>query len=98
MWRFVYYLLTQFANDWATNECSCDVNFVTGITLNAGDVITLYDVTNGASWAITNVNPYSSGNPVGSATGITIGQSGTYDIYVQFLFENDKIYFGPAGA
>lgn len=67
-----------------------------GITLNAGDVITLFDSENNVSWAITNVNPYSSGSPVGSSSGITMGESGLYDIYVQFLYGNDKIYFGPA--
>lgn len=66
------------------------------VQLNAGDVITLYDVKNNASWAITTPNPWSSGNPVGSADGITMGETGSYDIYVQFLFEKDKIYFGPA--
>ena len=66
------------------------------VQLNAGDVITLYDVKNAQGWPITNVNPYSSGNPIGSATGITIGEAGNYDIYVQFLYNNDKIYFGPA--
>ena len=68
------------------------------VHLNAGDVVTLYDVNNDAGWAITTPNPWSSGSPVGGANGITMGETGNYDIYVQFLFEKDKIYFGPAGA
>lgn len=69
-----------------------------GVYLNAGDVVTLFDSNNNAHWAITQLNPYSHGNCTASSSGITIGVSGNYDIYVQFAWQNDKIYFGPAGA
>ena len=92
----VYYGLEHKGDAWV-DGVKHDEYYATGITLNAGDVVTLYDTENDAHWAITNVNPWSSGNPVGSSTGISIGVAGDYDIYVQFLFENDKIYFGPAG-
>lgn len=75
-----------------------DEYYALNVTLNSGDVVTLFDTESGASWAVTRVNPYSSGNCVASASGITIGDSGNYDIYVQFAWEQDKIYFGPAGA
>ena len=72
--------------------------YATGITLNAGDIVTLYDTESDAHWAVTQVNPYSSGNCIANSGGITVGDTGDYDIYVQFAWENDKIYFGPAGA
>lgn len=90
-----YFGLTANGKAWV-DGVEHEEYFAKGVSLTAGDVVTLFDVKNNAGWAITNVNPYSSGKPVGSATGITIGETGLYDIYVQFLYQNDKIYFGPA--
>ena len=73
-------------------------HWVGNVYLNAGDVVTLHDTVSGATWAVKIVNPYSHGNCVAGDNGITIGVSGNYDIYVQFAWEQDKIYFGPAGA
>ena len=89
--------LTYKGKAWVENE-EHDEFVAYNVYLAAGDVVTLFDVNNNAGWAITSPNPWSSGSPVGSANGITMGESGYYDVYVQFLFQKDKIYFGPAGA
>ena len=90
-----YVGLTYKGKAWVENA-EHDEYVAYGVYLNAGDVITLYDVENNTGWAITTPNPWSEGSPVGSANGITMGVAGSYDIYVQFLYGNDKIYFGPA--
>lgn len=92
-----YYDLTSNGKQWVEGV-EVDEWMGLGIELKAGDVITLFDSVNNANWAITNVNPWSQGSPFAAADGIVIGETAKYDIYVQFLFENDKIYFGYAGA
>ena len=74
--------------------------YALGVTLNAGDVVTMYDGTNSAGWAIKVPDTYSVGYDTGAWTGgdngITCNVAGTYDVYCKLIFENDNIYFGPA--
>ena len=68
-----------------------------GLTLNEGDLITLYDGTNSAHWAEDNLNPYSAeGCFAASADGITVNTTGEYDVYAKFKFEQDEVYIGVA--
>ena len=73
------------------------------VSFEQGDVFSLYDFSNGATWSV-NPNPYSFGDTTGSglASGqyITIGtgaytvlQSFTADVYIQLQMNNDTIYF-----
>lgn len=70
-----------------------------GVTLNEGDLIKLYDGTNSACWAEDNLNPYSiEGCFTASSEGITVNTTGEYDVYAKFKYEQDEVYIGPAGA
>ena len=73
------------------------------VSFAEGDVFSLYDFSNGATWAI-NPNPYSFGDATGSGlvSGqyITIGTGAytvlkafTADVYIQLQMGNDTIYF-----
>ena len=73
------------------------------VSFEAGDTFSLYDFSNGATWAV-NPNPYSFGDSAGtglvSGQYITIGtgaytalQSFTADVYIQLQMGNDTIYF-----
>ena len=73
------------------------------VSFEAGDVFSLYDFSNGATWVV-NPNPYSFGDSTGSglASGqyITIGtgeytalKAFTADVYIQLQMNNDSIYF-----
>ena len=81
---------------------SHEEHFATNVVLNVGDVITLHDTSSGAYWIVSNLNPYSNQNTgnafEANAAGIKCVVAGTYDVYVQFAMNNDKIYIGPAGA
>lgn len=73
--------------------------YALGVTLNAGDVVTMYDGTNSVGWAIKVPDSYSIGYDSGAWTGgdngITCNIAGTYDVYCKLIYENDNIYFGP---
>lgn len=73
------------------------------VSFAEGDVFSLYDFSNGATWAV-NPNPYSFGDTAG--TGLVSGQyitigTGAYtalkaftaDVYIQLQMGNDTIYF-----
>ena len=73
------------------------------VSFEAGDVFSLYDFSNGATWAVSP-NPYSFGDKDG--TGLVSGQyitigTGAYtalkaftaDVYIQLQMGNDTIYF-----
>ena len=73
------------------------------VSFEAGDTFSLYDFSNGATWAV-NPNPYSFGDKDG--TGLAAGQyitigTGAYtakvaftaDVYIQLQMNNDTIYF-----
>ena len=73
------------------------------VSFEVGDVFSLYDFSNGATWAV-NPNPYSFGDSEG--TGLVSGQyitigTGAYtvlkaftaDVYIQLKMGNDTIYF-----
>ena len=73
------------------------------VSFAAGDVFSLYDFSNGATWAVSP-NPYSFGDTTGSGSVwtqyITIGtgaytarQAFTADVYIQLQMNNDSIYF-----
>ena len=73
------------------------------VSFEAGDVFSLYDFSNGATWAVSP-NPYSFGDTAGSNTAwtnyITMGtgaytarQAFTADVYIQLQMNNDTIYF-----
>ena len=73
------------------------------VSFNVGDVFSLYDFSNGATWVV-NPNPYSFGDTSGSGlesgkyltigTGAyTVSQSFTADVYIQLKMNNDTIYF-----
>lgn len=73
------------------------------VSFAEGDTFSLYDFSNGATWAV-NPNPYSFGdtNGTGLMSGqyITIGtgaytalKSFTADVYIQLQMNNDTIYF-----
>ncbi len=73
------------------------------VSFATGDVFSLYDFSNGATWVVTP-NPYSFGDTTGSglASGqyLTIG-TGVYtalrdftaDVYIQLQMGNDTVYF-----
>ena len=73
------------------------------VSFEAGDVFSLYDFSNGATWAVSP-NPWSFGDTDGTSTFwqqyITLGtgaytarQSFTADVYIQLQMNNDTIYF-----
>ena len=73
------------------------------VSFAAGDVFSLYDFSNGATWVV-NPNPYSFGDTSGSGliSGqyLTVGtgaysvlQAFTADVYIQLKMNNDTIYF-----
>ena len=73
------------------------------VSFAAGDVFSLYDFSNGATWAVSP-NPYSFGDSEGTGLlagqYITIGtgaytalQAFTADVYIQLQMGNDTIYF-----
>ena len=69
--------------------------YALGVQLKAGDIITLYDVTNDAAWVLTIIDPASMGGMNAQAgVGIIVGETGTYNIYIKMKYEQDNIYFG----
>ena len=69
--------------------------YALGVQLNAGDIITLFNVTNNEAWALTKIDPASMGGMTSeTGVGITVGETGTYNIYIKMKFEQDNIYFG----
>ena len=69
--------------------------YALGVQLKAGDIITLYNVTNDESWVLTQIDPASMGGMTAqSGVGIKVGETGTYNIYIKMKYEQDNIYFG----
>lgn len=73
------------------------------VSFEAGDVFSLYDFSNGNTWAV-NPNPYSFGDTTGSGLGhseyLVLGTAAytalkafTADVYIQLQMNNDSIYF-----
>ena len=73
------------------------------VSFAEGDVFSLYDFSNGATWVV-NPNPYSFGDKDGTGlvagqyltigTGeYTVKQAFTADVYIQLKMGNDTIYF-----
>lgn len=76
---------------------SYDQHHAFKVTLNAGDIITFINASNGETWTDMTVDPASTGGmTLISGTGIKVGTSGVYDLYVKTKFQADNIYFGPA--
>ena len=88
-----YYALTKNNN---ALDPSFDEYYSLGVTIESGDIITLFNADTGDRWAIQTPDGASSGSWTGGANGITCGTSGTYDIYVKMKWAEDQIYFGPA--
>ena len=73
------------------------------VSFAEGDVFSLYDFSNGATWVV-NPNPYSFGDSQGTGllaghyltvgTGVyTVVQAFTADVYIQLKMGSDTIYF-----
>ena len=76
-----------------------DEYFALGVQLNVGDVITLRSYLTGDTWAVKILNPYTNKDLekfTASDAGITCKIAGKYDVYVQFAYEQDKIYLESA--
>lgn len=70
--------------------------FAKGVTINAGDVVTMYNGDAGEGWVIQTPDSWSTGSWTGGPNGITCNQSGTFDVYCKMIYQNDNIYFGAA--
>lgn len=67
------------------------------VSLNNGDVITVYDEGSDAAWAISNLDPYGAFEGfTASSAGITCNTAGCYSIYVKMKYQDDIIYIEAA--
>ena len=74
--------------------------YVKGLQLEEGYELTMYNGSSSEGWIIKTPDPYSSGSWTAGtdSTGIICNESDTYDVYCKMIYQNDNIYFGPAGA
>ena len=78
---------------------SYDQHHAFSVSLQAGDIITFLNVSNGETWTDMAVDGASHGGmTLISGTGIKVGTTGVYDLYVKTKFQADNIYFGPAAS
>ena len=68
--------------------------YATGVQINAGDVVTMYNATAGEHFVIKTPDNWSAGSWTGGNNGITCNESGVYNIYCKLIYQNDNIYFG----
>ena len=84
-----------------TNMDGKEEYLATSVSINAGDVFSLYDYSNGATWAVSP-NGWSFGDNGGGtiwktymtmgATAYTALKSFTADFYIQLQYQNDTLY------
>lgn len=73
-----------------------DQYLAANISLNANDVITVYDVENAIEFPIGVLDPYGSYSHFSvSSSGVTCNTTGCYDVYIKLKYNDDLIYIGP---
>lgn len=86
------------------NDEGYDEWYVAGVSLKANDTFVLYDSGTSGTWTVQSINPYSFGDKSGSgantaaylsvdATAYTVKQDCKLDIYIQLMYQQDRIYF-----
>ena len=72
--------------------------FVTGLTVNEGDVIRFVDNTQdpAVTFDITNIDPASVSGFTVENNSIKCTATGTYDFYLKLQMNNDQVYIGAA--
>ena len=70
------------------------------VTLEYGDVFSIYDGNNNIGWAETNLESFGAGTSfaVNPKLGICAYEAGTYDIYVKLAYENNRVYIEKTGS
>ena len=72
---------------------SFDEYYALNISCNAGDEMQTYDSENDALWTIATLDSFSQGwNKQGGK--IICTESGAYDFYLKFKYQNDQVYIG----
>ena len=72
---------------------SFDEYYALNIACNVGDVMQAYDAENKASWTIPNLDSASQGWAMQN-NQIVCTESGSYDFYLKFKYQNDQVYIG----
>ena len=86
------------------NDDGYDEWYIARVELHAGDKFVIYDSGTSGTWTIKDINPYSFGDKTGSGantatylavddTAYTVKVDCKLDIYVQLMYQQDRIYF-----
>lgn len=72
-----------------------------GLELTAGQKIQIHDACHDASWVMEQFAPTSYEFEIKEIDGkkyYVVGESGKYDFYIKFIFENDEVYISKEGT
>ena len=70
---------------------------ITGLQLQKGQLLQIYDSCNNAAWVITKYANTSYEFPIADGK-YTVAEDGTYDFYIKFIMDNDEVYISCKGC
>jgi len=72
-----------------------DQYLAANVPLKAGDMVAMYNGSNGDVWVISNLDPYGEYKKFTyTAQGYKCSADGCYDFYIKLMFGNDMLYIG----
>ncbi len=70
---------------------------ITGLQLQKGQLLQVYDSCNNAAWVITKYANTSYEFPIADGK-YKVAEDGTYDFYIKFIMDNDEVYISCKGC